>query len=447
MNNLKKELAARRYWRVAAAGLLILISGILLSGIYGKWGFNRKKKIVVGVFAGSYWDIENGYYYRILDEAISKFREKHPDYEVVYTSGIRKSDYPEWLAEQFMQGSAPDLFFIPGNYLDTFARIGALHPLDDLIYEDDDFDPWAYYPTAYNAGYLNGNQLAIPYECAPRMMFVNKTILDAEGIDMPDSDWTWEDFLSICRSVTHSTDENGVINQFGVRGYTWQDAFCANSVRILSPDGKSCDFTVGEVGEAISFLERINNLSSGYALSNADFSNGNVAFQPMVFSEYRAYKSKELSLKKYSGFEWECLSMPSGPSGDNVSVLDTLCLGMSKKTSHEKEVWELMKTLTFDEEIQGKIFDYSEGISPLTSLTESEETARILRQGTGSRFNMDTLRFVMEKSIMPRYIKGYGEINEQISIAVQSILESSSNLQMEQIIWNRKLNSYLKNLQ
>ena len=103
--------------------------------------------------------------------------------------------------------------------------------------------------------------------------------------------------------------------------------------------------------------------------------------------------------------------------------------------------------LTFDEKIQGKIFDYSEGISPLTSLTESEETAKLLRQGTGSRFNMDTLRFVMEKSIMPRYIKGYGEINEQISIAVQSILESSSNLQMEQIIWNRKLNSYLKNLQ
>ena len=432
MNNLKKELAARRYWRVAAAGLLILISGILLSGIYGKWGFNRKKKIVVGVFAGSYWDIENGYYYRILDEAISKFREKHPDYEVVYTSGIRKSDYPEWLAEQFMQGSAPDLFFIPGNYLDTFARIGALHPLDDLIYEDDDFDPWAYYPTAYNAGYLNGNQLAIPYECAPRMMFVNKTILDAEGIDMPDSDWTWEDFLSICRSVTHSTDESGVINQFGVRGYTWQDAFCANSVKILSPDGKSCDFTVSEVGEAISFLERINNLSSGYALSNADFSKGNVAFQPMVFSEYRAYKSKELSLKKYSGFEWS-------KSDFAKSIL------LSKSAT--PAISSMIPLLTFDEQIQGKIFDYSEGISPLTSLTESEETAKLLRQGTGSRFNMDTLRFVMEKSIMPRYIKGYGEINEQISIAVQSILESSSNLQMEQIIWNRKLNSYLKNLQ
>lgn len=200
------------------------------------------------------------------------------------------------------------------------------------------------------------------------------------------------------------------------------------------------------MGEAISFLDRLNSLSSGYVVSNADFSNGNVVFQPMLFSEYRAYKSKELSLKKYSGFEWDCVTMPAGPSGDNVSDLDTLCVGMSHKTSHEKEVWELMKTLTFDREIQEKIFDYSEGISPLSSVTESEQTAKMIRQGTGSRFNMDTLSNAMDKSIVPRYFKGYEEINEQISIAVRSILDSSSNLQMEQIIWNRKINSYLKNL-
>ena len=80
------------------------------------------------------------------------------------------------------------------------------------------------------------------------------------------------------------------------------------------------------------------------------------------------------------------------------------------------------------------------------SVTESEQTAKMIRQGTGSRFNMDTLSNAMDKSIVPRYFKGYEEINEQISIAVRSILDSSSNLQMEQIIWNRKLNSYLKNI-
>lgn len=444
MNDKNTKSANHKFWRIALAGLFILIPAIILSGIYRKWGLNRQKKIVVGVFAGSYWDIENGYYYRILDEAISKFRRNHPDYEVTYTSGIIKSDYPEWLAEQILEGDAPDLFFIPGNYLDTFARIGALHSLDPLIQNDKSFDPSAYYPTAYNSCYLYDSQLAIPYECAPRMMFVNKTILDAEGIGLPDPDWTWEDFISICKEVTHATDNSGSIDQFGACGYTWQDAFRANKIQIPDMDGDSCDFTVAPVGEAISFLERMNNLSEGYSVSNADFSNGNVAFQPMLFSEYRAYKSKELSLKKYSGFEWECVTMPAGPSGDNVSILDVLSVGMSSKTSHETEVWELMKILTFDEEIQEKIFDYSEGISPLSSVTESEETANMIRQGTGSRFNTDALSIAMEKSIVPKYIKGYEEINEQIGIAVRSILESSSNLQMEQIIWNRKLNNYLK---
>ncbi len=446
MNLKKYDFTRQRLRRLTVAVLLILISLIILSGVYRKWGFHRQKKIVVGVFAGSYWDIENGYYYRILDEAINRFRQEHPDFEVVYTSGILKSDYPEWLAEQILEGEEPDLYFIPGKDLDTFARIGALHSLDDLIEKDSSFDPSAFYPSAYQAGFLYDSQLALPYECAPRMMFVNKTILDAEGIGLPDTDWTWDDFLTICRKVTRSTDGSGVIDQFGAYGYTWQDAFRANGADVPDQDGNTCDFTARPVGEAISFLDRLSSLSSGYVVSNADFSNGNVVFQPMLFSEYRAYKSKELSLKKYSGFEWDCVTMPAGPSGDNVSDLDTLCVGMSHKTSHEKEVWELMKTLTFDREIQEKIFDYSEGISPLSSVTESEQTAKMIRRGTGSRFNMDTLSNAMDKSIVPRYFKGYEEINEQISIAVRSILDSSSNLQMEQIIWNRKLNSYLKNL-
>ena len=120
----------------------------------------------------------------------------------------------------------------------------------------------------------------------------------------------------------------------------------------------------------------------------------------MMFSEYRAYKSRELSLKKYSGFEWECITMPAGPSGDNFSRLDTLCIGLSSRTSQEKAAWELMKILTCEKKIQGEIFDYSEGISPLKEVTESKETADLIREGTGSAFNMDTLHRAMEKSVI-----------------------------------------------
>ena len=52
---------------------------------------------------------------------------------MTYTSGILKSDYSEWLAEKMLQGDVPDLFFVPGDDLLTFAGIGALRPLNNLI--------------------------------------------------------------------------------------------------------------------------------------------------------------------------------------------------------------------------------------------------------------------------------------------------------------------------
>ena len=63
-----------RLKRLVAAGILLLLSIILMSGIYQKWIPRKEKKLTIGVFAGSYWDIENGYYYRLLDDGIGKFR-------------------------------------------------------------------------------------------------------------------------------------------------------------------------------------------------------------------------------------------------------------------------------------------------------------------------------------------------------------------------------------
>ena len=44
---------------------------------------------------------------------------------------------------------------------------------------------------------------------------------------------------------------------------------------------------------------------------------------------------------------------------------------------------------------------------------------------------------------LPRF-RGYDNALEEVGIAVDSILESRSNIQMEQIIWIRTINNYLK---
>ena len=446
-SQMNSEFIKSRRLRVGISILIAAAALFIITGQVKRIRNSKEQVLTLGVFSDSYWGVQSGYANKIIDDAISRFEAEHPGVKVQYESGIMKTDYSEWLSEQMMKDTEPDVFFVPEGDFSTFAQINALKNLNDLIKEDDSFDPEAFYKTAYEYGKYGGKQYALPFECAPNMMFVNKTILDKDKIDLPAKDWTWEDFYQICRKVTRDTDGTGIIDQFGTVNYSWIDAFDANGVELFDEKGKSCDFTVREIGDAIAFLERLDALSSGNSLSERNFSQGNVVFQPMLFSEYRAYKSQEMSFKKYSGFEWDCVTMPAGPSGDNFSRLDTLSIAMSENTTQEEMAWEFMKLLTTDPQIQSEIFEYSAGISVLPEVTRSEETRRRITQSTGSEFNLDILESAMEKSVSRNRFRGFDNAQEEVDLAVRSILDSNSNIQMEQIIWNRTINNYLKNMQ
>ncbi len=444
---MNSEFIKSRRLRVGVSILIAAAALFIITGQVRRIRNSKETVLTLGVFSDSYWGVQSGYANKIIDDAISRFEAEHPGVKVQYESGIMKTDYSEWLSEQMMKDTEPDVFFVPEGDFSTFAQINALKNLNDLIKEDDSFEPEAFYKTAYEYGRFGGKQYALPFECAPNMMFVNKTILDGEKIDLPAEDWTWEDFYRICRVVTRDTDGTGIIDQFGTVNYSWIDAFDANGVELFDRTGKSCDFTVREIGDAIAFLEKLGALGSGNSLSERNFSQGNVVFQPMLFSEYRAYKSQEMSFKKYSGFEWDCVTMPAGPSGDNYSRLDTLSIAMSENTTQKEMAWEFMKLLTTDPQIQSEIFEYSAGISVLPEVTRSEETRRRITQSTGTEFNLDILESAMEKSVTRTRFRGFDNAQEEVGLAVRSILESNSNIQMEQIIWNRTINNYLKNMQ
>lgn len=444
---MNSEIIKSRKLRVVISILIAAAALFIITGQVKRIRGSKEKILTLGVFSDSYWGVQNGYANKIIDDAISRFEAKHPGVKVQFESGIMKSDYSEWLSEQMMKDTEPDVFFVQEADFSTFAQINALKNLNDLIKEDDSFDPDAFYRTAYEYGKYGGKQYALPIECAPNMMFVNKSILDREKIELPARDWTWNDFYRICRKVTKDTDGTGIIDQFGTVNYSWIDAFDANGVELFDEKGKNCDFTVKEIGDSIAFLEKLDALGSGNSLSERNFAQGNVVFQPMLFSEYRAYKSQEMSFKKYSGFEWDCVTMPAGPSGDNYSRLDTLSIAMSENTTQEELAWEFMKLLTTDPQIQSEIFNYSAGISVLPEVTQSEETRRKITQSTGTEFNLDILESAMEKSVTRTRFRGFDNAQEEVGLAVRSILESNSNIQMEQIIWNRTINNYLKDMQ
>ena len=407
----------KRLWKWTVAALLVLITCLCLYVCSG----NQETVLTIGVYSGSYWNTPNGNCYEILDEAIALFEQAHPGVTVEYVSGIPASDYSEWLAGQIMMGTEPDLYFVLPEDFDLLVSSGALAQLDERIAEDPAFDTSVYYEPCLRSGQSEGKQYALPHESVPTIMFVNKTLLEANGIPMPDNDWTWEDFYSICQQITN-VDQR----QYGVYGYSWLDAVYSNGASLFSQDGRSCYLADENVLEAIQFTKRLEELNGGYSVSVRDFDLGRVAFRPLLYSEYRAYQPYPWRVKKYSAFQWDCVSMPAGPSGSNISELHTMMLGISSRTRHEELAWEFCKLLSIDEDVQRKLYTHSHGISPLSAVAEDPELLRQIHHDIpeGSGFSPEMIHQIMSNAVV---VPKFDTYSQAMIMAESAIQEAASN--------------------
>ena len=412
--------------RLGAAAL----AAVLLS-VGALWGLaaRRERVLTVGVYAGSYWETPNGDCYQILDDAIALLQKRHPGVRVEYVSGIPTDAYSEWLSEQILRGTEPDLYFVLPEDFNLLASSGALAELDGLMAADPEFDPDGYYAPCLQAGRLGGKQYALPQESVPTIMFVNKTLLESRGIPLPDNHWTWEDFYGICARVTDL--DRGT---FGVYDYTWQNALYANGASLFSEDGTACYLADERVQAAVRFVRSLEDLNGGYTVTARDFDLGRVAFRPFLFSEYRAYQPYPWRVRKYSGFEWDCVCMPAGPDGGNVSELHTMLLGVSARSKNRELAWEFAKLLSWDETVQSQLYSCSHGISPVRRVAENERDLDL----PGS-FPAEIIREIMSTAVTaPRF-----ERSAQAMLMAESAVAEAGDQQSRMLIAQREINVFL----
>ncbi len=331
-----------------------------------------------GVFAGSNWDVAVKDSAILFDRAIKKFEYENPGSKAIYNSGIRKDQYSEWFSQQILKGTVPDIFVILEADFSKLVSLNILELLDVYISADVSFDADRYYNLCLNGGRSGGKQYALPFETVPDVMCVNKTLLKKENISVPLDNYSWNDLYDMCKQITKDNDGDGTLDQFGICGFGWLEAVYSDKISLFSVDEKKCFFNTPEVANAVKFIQSLESLNQGYKVTQEDFDSGNVAFMPISIAEYRTYKSYPYQIKKYSEFQWDAVDMPKTSSGRNSSVVNNLIIGMSRHSRNKQLAWKFLKTLTYDSEIQQRLFVDSAGISPLKDITESNTTRMIL---------------------------------------------------------------------
>ncbi|WP_061603408.1 ABC transporter substrate-binding protein [Streptococcus gordonii] len=407
-------------WRLRHLALLVvLIISVALAFVF--WASAQEKVLRIGVYAGSSWGVPNSRENKVLDSLIKKFEKTHPHVKVIYESGIPKDDYADWLAEQVLKGEQPDLFMVPENDFSMLASTGALKSLDTLLTDD---ERKTFYPVAYEAGQYQGVSYALPVESNPIMMCVNKDLLEKEGISIPESGWTLEDFYEICKKVTKDTNGDGVVDQYGITDYTWQQALVAYGGHLTDKSGINVDSS--EMHQALSFMSKLDMLSRHYKVTSNDFDEGRVAFYPMSLAQYRTYKPYPYHVSKYSSFSWTCIPMPTANSQVMGTQVKTSLFAMSSNTSQEKLAWEFMLLLSQDKESQQALFEKSQGTSVLPSVVKSQQSREILQ---ADDFGLDSLTSerldrMMNRSIIDISLEVDQHTMERMDYLIQNAMQN-----------------------
>ena len=404
--------------------VLLVLLGALLTLFLVQ---SRQKKILrLGVYAGSSWDVPSGKDYQFLDSVIKRFEKAHPNVDVQYETGILKEDYSSWLSKKIVEGKQPDVFMVPENDFNLLASTKTLANLDSYIKKD--LKPSLFYHSAYNSGQFERKQFALPFESNPVMMCINNDLLKKEGIELPNSSWTLNDFYSICKKVTKDTDGDGVIDQYGSLGYGWEEALAAYNVKLFNETGTEAYFNTKRVRSALALVTKLKSLNGNYNVTLKDFDEGKVAFYPMTLAQYRTYKPYPYHVAKYSSFSWSCVEMPSQKPNTAKIQINTSLYAMSSKTSQSKLAWEFLKLLCANKKSQQQLFEESQGASVLKSVMNSQASKNLLQNDSfGSKaLTVNTLDNMMRKAKSTPKFKSYNTIYEKAGYLITKSLEGNT---------------------
>lgn len=223
-------------------------------------------------------------------EIIAMYEDENPDV-LVQLEAVAGRDYYTRLLTQLAAEAAPDVMQIGDDAVPSFVEKGAFIPLDDYLGAD--FDPTIYLPGLLAPGQIDGTQYLLPKDYSPLGVYYNKTIFDEAGLDYPQEDWTWADFLDIALELTQDTDGDNAPDIWGVQlPATWTTGFeywvAAAGGQLISEDGKQF---VGymdseEVIKAVTFYADLYNKYrvapppadlNAFGGGNSEFANGQAA--------------------------------------------------------------------------------------------------------------------------------------------------------------------------
>lgn len=197
---------------LAALGAAAASTGLAACSVAGLPGRSGQSKAPVQLV---YQDWRTDWFPPMARQMLEQFHSAHPNIRVFYTPD------PEALEEKMVAamqaGTAPDVFQGCCSFYPIWAQKGYCLDLRKYAAADlkqEDVADWA---QAQYRGFFtrDGAQYALPKYHGALALYYNKDLCDEYGVKYPDESWTYDDYLSAMKHLTHDRDKNGQTDLWG----------------------------------------------------------------------------------------------------------------------------------------------------------------------------------------------------------------------------------------
>ncbi len=197
----------------------------------------------------------------IASVRVDRFEELYPDVNLQLTEGAIDQ---QQLLTAIASGNPPDVVYLNRDDLSTYARRGALQPLDQCV-EQAGIDMGQFRPAAAQAVTLDGTVYGVPEFNNIVLMIVNTAALDEAGMSLEDLDTSdWDAIAAFNDQVT--AVDGGDVTRIGFDPKLpeffplWVRA---NGGQLVSDDGRTAMLDSREAVEALEFAAGLHEAAGG----------------------------------------------------------------------------------------------------------------------------------------------------------------------------------------
>lgn len=194
-------------------------------------------------------------------------------------------------------GDTPDVIRIAIEGFEVFRTNGLAEPLNEYIEKYPEY--WEL--TTDNHEKLiepltvDGITYAIGFEWNNVVMHFNTDLLAEVGLELPDADWTYEDFLEYAKKLTFTREDGTQVWGYNCsRAYFETSAWLYNNgASILNDDMTECVINSPEAIETIQFLHDLMYVHKVAPVDQGDFISGQVAMQNAGRWSFKSYNESD----------------------------------------------------------------------------------------------------------------------------------------------------------